>query len=216
MPRKLWKQRLVYLFDKPRPIWWAVAVLLVTGFLLVLVKSEQLVRLWGMALQLVGVVSVLMELRQLQDRHSISFRKALADWLEAWPTGSTTISVATGSFAAASSSARASLRTSIDPTSALESQVTAIGQNLAHMDREIDTLWRSLGEETRSLTTLLEAETAAREESHRRLRDASVMEALERLPFAYLGQLCLLLGIVLGSAASDIAGGLKWPSLVAG
>jgi len=205
MQWRLLAQRSVYLFDKPRPIWWAVAILAVSAYLVFLVKGEQLLRMWGMALQLLGVVAVLHELRQLQDRHRISFRETVAAWWRGWPSRKTVIGVGAAVLESASMSGRAHLRTTIDPASPVENQIAAIAKYLSQVDTEIGALWKSLDDATRSHTASLKAETAARERSTRELRDAAVNEASGRLPLAYFGQFCLLLGIILATASPEIA-----------
>lgn len=175
---------------------------------------ERDIRLIGMLLQFVGFIVISWNLYKA---HSIvglpTIMSKIADWFQAFPRRRRerhTIELSTGIYASSSVKARARILSGPD---------TPLKNRVENLEKNVDNVWdelRELGDETRrsgkEITDALKKESAERRERDNAL-DEKVNEAVGGgLHIELYAIILFVFGIVLASAAPEIATGLGHPS----
>jgi hypothetical protein len=178
-------------------------------FLWVVISSlvicrEQQFRLTGMFLQLLGVATVALRLRATQRQFPW---QAVTQWLRLRPRLGveyyTVISSSGISLGGAGVSARG--RVGPGPQSSLEDWLAILERNYVSLFDEVGILGQELKKKTEELSTNLKIESIKREESDNK-NEAQLKEAVVGAFHLDLwGVLYFVLGIVAGTASSEIA-----------
>jgi hypothetical protein len=203
----LFKRRVAYVFA-PRLAWLAVLWGAFTLLLVFNVRHEPCIRWWGMLLQLVGVLAVLIELLHVSERYELGPLKWWKEFREDWPSGTQRISAATGG--AKGSGSTAILSTMIvdgGDTARIEARVAVLESQVKSAFTNIDSIHAELATQERNLRDSVAREREERERQQAKLADESRNAEKKKLPFSFFGVCCLLVGVILGTGSNEIA---KW------
>lgn len=164
---------------------------------------EQQIRLTGMFLQLLGVVTVALRLWAAQRQFP---GQTLAQWLQRRPRFRVQHQV----LAAAAISVGADIMTARGrvgpgPQSTLADRVAMLESSYTHLFDEVGALGGELRKRTDEFSSGLRTETAAREQGDRRTEEQLRRMAVGALHLDFWGVLYFLFGIVGGTASAEIA-----------
>jgi hypothetical protein len=201
---------------RPRLLWISVGLVLISAAVIALShnRQEACLRWWGMALQFLGIVSVVRELRGAR----LQFNKpGLLDlarqWLEQRPGKDRTLILGgVGMVAALGVSARLTIRAKTDPVAPIETRVKALETNLGRIDEELGQVHRAVDSERTARTQALQAETDARTQADARLDRTLEEISTGSLTFSLFGVVWLAVGLVLSSTSVEVA---KWMAKLA-
>ncbi len=172
--------------------------------------SDFRVKLLGMVLQLVGILTVWHDLtaaaRHFGKGGPLSFFSSTGKWLKAGLFGATIqVSGAASISSSCFGTGRIKARQPIDPSAPVLERVTALEALAVQIDADLDSAFRVIDERTSELKSKISAEAAAREHS---IND--VKRSLENTttgnyaPLAF-GAFWLAVGVVLTTVAPEIA-----------
>lgn len=172
--------------------------------------SDLRVKLLGMVLQLVGILTVWHDLtaaaRHFGKGGPLSFFSSTGKWLKAGLFGATIqVSGAASISSSCFGTGRIKARQPIDPSAPVLERVTALEALAVQIDADLDSAFRVIDERTSELKSKISAEAAAREHS---IND--VKRSLENTttgnyaPLAF-GAFWLAVGVVLTTVAPEIA-----------
>ena len=188
------------------PFWGPLIVALVVGALIAIIwpcPVEREVRLIGMALQLLGVVTILMRLRAA---HRQFPRQMLNRWWLRRPkfrVGSTVVS-GTGT-AMSMATARVEARVIPGPQATIEQQIKMLEDNYARLGDAVGGLDREVKKRIDDLSTKLTAETASREAGDKKTEEQVREATVGTLHLDAWGVIFFVVGIIAGTASPEIA-----------
>jgi hypothetical protein len=164
---------------------------------------EQQVRLTGMLLQLLGVVTVALRLRAAQRQFPW---QAVTEWLKRRPRfGVTHQILSAGTVSIGVGTMRARMRVGAGPLSSLEDRIGVLEKNYANLFDEVGALDQELTQKTAELSTNLKIESTTRVESDKKLEEKLKEAVVGVLHLDLWGVLYFVLGIIAGTASSEIA-----------
>lgn len=172
--------------------------------------SDFRVKLLGMVLQLVGILTVWLDLtaaaRHFGKGGPLSFFSNTGKWLKAGIFRPSVIGVA-ASFESAYDifGGRAKVRQPIDGDAALTDRVAALEALATQIDADLDSAFRTIDERTSELKSKLSAETAAREHSINDVKRSLENTATGNYAPLAFGAFWLAVGVVLATLAPEIA-----------
>ena len=206
----LWKSRARWLFIEPWILWLSVCLLLVTFAVLFMVRAdrEPLIRWWGMALQFVGIISVVHDLQSTQ-RHvnRPGAAKWIREWAVRWPGRKVTIALAGASTVVLGGTARLTVRAPVNPQATIEERLVALEQNFCFIDRELDQLERTTTTERTERVSADTAEAAARIRADDGIKEHFAEVAAGTVSVSLFGVWSLAAGVLLGSGSAELG---KW------
>ena len=172
--------------------------------------SDLRVRLLGMALQLVGIVTVWLDLtdaaRHFGKGGPLSFFAGTWTWLKAGIFGSPIIAVgASVSSSYAVANGRGKCRQPINRDAALTDRVAALELLADQIDADLDNAFKEIDERTSELRTKISAEAAAREHSIGDVKRSLESTATGNYAPLAFGAFWLAVGVVLATLAAEIA-----------
>lgn len=172
--------------------------------------SDFRVRLLGMVLQLVGILTVWLDLtaaaRHFGKGGPLSFFVSTWEWLKAGIFGSATIAVgASTTISADVLGGRAKGRQPIDPSAPVLERVTALEALAAQIDADLDSAFRVIDERTSELKSKISTEAAARERSINEVKRSLESTATGNYAPLAFGAFWLFVGVVLATLAPEIA-----------
>ena len=172
--------------------------------------SDLRVRLLGMVLQLVGILTVWHDLttaaRHFGKGGPLSFLARTGKWLKAGFFRPSAIGVA-ASFESGCDifAGRAKVRQPIDRDAALTDRVAALEAIAAQIDADLDCAFRAIDECTGELEAKISTETAAREHSINEVKRSLENTATGNYAPLAFGAFWLAVGVVLATLAPEIA-----------
>jgi hypothetical protein len=167
---------------------------------------ERQVRLTGMLLQLLGVITIAMRLRATQRQFP---GQTLARWFQRRPrfrVQNTITGAAGASLGMATASARG--RVSPGPQATLEQRVAMLEDSYTRLFDEVGNLGSEVRRRTDESSSNLRAETAFREAGDKRVEEQLMETAVGGLHLDFWGVLFFILGIIAGTASPEIAAAL--------
>ena len=200
-------------FAKARHALLAVAVIAVALMISLRPHTpEPVIRLTGLALQLMGIATVIWgisETRALFGHPSLI--RAVKGWLDRFPLIRRNITIAVGSAAlsAAMGKARVYVTHRAGPDSTVESRLDALEKNVAAIHERITQTQAEVDEESRK-----SADALKREEQSRLAEDAAIRKQLEAtgtggVHISAIGASWIFVGVILSSASVEIAAFIK-------
>lgn len=205
---KTWIRALGKWLWEARLAWLGVGTLLAAFlFLTAGGLDEPRTRIVGLALQLLGVGTVAWGIRQtrrLFDRPRLA--RTFRGWLSRFPrSGGRTIAVA-GSATLSAVGARARGHVTENPTNAsVSARLDALEKNIAHVHERISGLQAEFDQSASEHREALEAERQARKGHDRELRERLELTETGGLHLSAIGTLWLAVGIILSTAAPELA-----------
>lgn len=170
------------------------------------VPSDTRLRLWALALQLIGAWTVWHDLTgtALKHGHPGIIRGTL-DWLRAGLLGPKTIVSVGEAFELSDAlSARGRTRWPVDPTLSVEQRVARLERNQELVDGELDSAFREIDLRDMQAMTRSKEEAGKREAAVRELRDQIRDSAIGNFPILAFGAWWLFIGTVLSALAPEI------------
>lgn len=172
--------------------------------------SDFRLKLLGMVLQLVGILTVWHDLtaaaRHFGKGGPLSFFAGTREWLKAGIFGSPTIALGgSASVGLVVSTGRGKARQPVKPDAALAVRVAALEANLAQIDADLDSVFKEIDERTSELKTKISAETTAREHSINEVKRSLENTATGNYAPLAFGAFWLAVGVVLATLAPEIA-----------
>jgi hypothetical protein len=208
-----WLRRFIQWLKKPTQLWIALGVILAAGIVVLFVGiNERTIRLTGLFLQLLGIATVIwgIELTRRLFGHPTLLGLA-AGWLRQFPPYRRKVGfgAAAGSVALTGAKARMYVTSSPPQDATLEQRVASLEANIRHLNKRIDDGLNELDELQRLQTDALRKET-----QERTAEDAKIAGRLESsstggLHISAIGALWLFVGVILSTAAPEIAHWLK-------
>ena len=172
--------------------------------------SDFRVKLLGMVLQLVGILTVWLDLtaaaRHFGKGGPLSFFSSTREWLKAGIFGSPTIALGgSTSVCLGVITGRGRARQPVKPDAALAVRVAALEANLAQIDADLENAFKEIEERTSELKSKISAEAAAREHSINEVKRSLENTATGNYAPLAFGAFWLAVGVVLATLAPEIA-----------
>jgi hypothetical protein len=208
-----WFKRVGRWLATPRLFWVSSAIVVVAGIVALRPgTSEPVIRWTGLILQLLGIGTVIIgieQTRRLFDHPTLL--NMVAEWLKQFPRyrQSVVISVGAGAIAAATAKARGYVTSSPPPKANIDERVASLESNIGHLNKRIDDVYTELDSSIREQTAVLDKEHQDRVAQDSRI--ASKLETLGTggLHISAVGALWLVIGVILGTASTEIARWLR-------
>lgn len=197
------------------PKWFFVVVLVVFifGYLLPGTADDR-VRYCGLSLQVVGISIVAWGLRARQRLFNLpSHFENLRAWLHRrprWGATPQTISVIGTGGVSVSGSGKISFWIDVRPEASIEDRLAALETNVKSLKAEQVETAKELQEETRKRIEAADSERRKRESAVIDIRRQLETLGVGGLQLEWAGVFWLILGVVLATIPSEIAGWLKW------
>lgn len=197
-------------------VWYAWVFAAVVGFALVisflLCRSEPAIRLSGLILQLLGILTVIWGIQETRALFGHpSFRSKIKAWLSRFPLLLGNDVHSAGSFASPVPTMKGRSHTThvagANPT--IEVRLDALEKNLTSIHERIDQTQKEMDEELHKITNAVK-----REEQLRQAEDNAIRVRLEAtgtggVHISFIGAILLFVGIFLSTAGTEIAALLK-------
>lgn len=200
---------------KQNPLFWGNLLILAASLAVIWLwpapdASDFRVRLLGMVLQLVGILTVWHDLtaaaRHFGKGGPLSFFVSTWEWLKAGIFGPPTISLGgSASVGLDVITGRGGARQPVKPDAALAVRVAALEANLAQIDADLDRALKEIDERTSELKTEISAEAAAREHSINDVKRSLENTATGNYAPLAFGAFWLAVGVVVATLAPEIA-----------
>jgi hypothetical protein len=205
-----WLKRLTqWIVISPKLLWLALSVIfVVVAVALWLEASERIIRLTGLILQVFGIATVIWGIestRRLFDHPTLL--AVAAEWLKQYPPyrRGAVIAVGTGEVVMTGAKARAYVTSNPPLNATLEQRIASLEANVRHLNKRIDEGFREMDELERVQKAAL-----GQERQERTAEDVKIAAKLELsgtggLHISAIGALWLFVGVILSTAAPDIA-----------
>lgn len=201
---------------KGRPVWatemplaWANLALVVGVGLVVAYpgQSDLRLRIWGTALQLMGVATVWHDLtKTARSFGKTGFMEPTWSWLRRFfPHDGFAVASFACSTADATASGRATVRKSCPPDAPIEMRLAALEANVKLIDESLNEAFRELDTASRELEEKIKKEVTDREEASRVMTDKLSDAVAGNYSVLAFGAWWLAVGVVLSTLAPEIA-----------
>jgi hypothetical protein len=203
-----WFRRLAEWLARPKQLWLAVFILIVAGFIVLRPgTSEQAIRLAGLALQLLGIATVIWGIELTRRLFNYPTLLALAaEWLKHFPRYKRKITLAAGGGKLAmSAKARAYVTNNPPANATLDQRVASLEVNVSHINRRIDGVFNELDALESSQKSAIEEERQQRHAEDQKIAAKFETSGTGGLHISAIGALWLLVGVTLSTAAPEIA-----------
>jgi hypothetical protein len=197
-----------------RLLWFNLVLIVISGLVIFICPGPTLatgpsdvrLRTWGLLLQLIGVVTVWLDLTRTARKFGKGgFVRHTLSWLKAYLHLGVAVEAGVGETAIIGDRARAKVRRPIQANAPLPDRVTTVETVIAQIDDDLDAAYREIDERASDLGAKIEAEGEQRgraiSEVTKSLEDA-VAGNLATLAF---GVVWLAAGIVIATLAPEIA-----------
>jgi hypothetical protein len=203
--RRKWK------WAKQNPLFWANIFLALLCYVVVFEwpapgQSDFRVRILGLVLQIVGVVTVWHNLtKNARQFGKGDLTRRTWIWLKAGFIGRrAVIGAVTAEAAAAAMSARAKVRRPINSDAPLPDRVANLEQNFAQLDDDLDSAYREIDRQAAQLRTEVKTEIAERKQADNALKCEIAEVAAGNYTILLFGVVWLCVGLLLASLAPEI------------
>ena len=207
---------------EPRLSWASAVCLFVTAAVLLAVhpnlslrlaglKQEQVIRWWGVALQMVGILAVLNDLWSLREQFGLESASTWRrKWFARWPSRNVSITLE-GVGAATATGSGTLARGYVGPghSASVEVRLSALEQHAHALMVELDSVRGTVEAERRERQQAVAIETAERSRGHSDLADQLKKATTESIPFSLFGLLWLAVGVFLSSTSTEVACWMK-------
>ena len=207
---------------EPRLLWASAVCLIVTAAVLLAVhpnlslrvaglKQEQVIRWWGVALQMLGILAVLNDLWSLREQFALESASTwLRKWLARWPSRNVSIKLE-GVGAATATGSAILARGYVGPghSAAVEVRLFGLEQHAHALMVELDSVRGTVEAERRERQQAAAIEAAERSRGHSDLADQLTKATTESIPFSLFGLLWLAVGVFLSSTSTEVACWMK-------
>lgn len=200
---------------KQNPLFWCnfvfiAAIVAVTCWWPAPNASDFRVKLLGMVLQLVGILTVWLDLtaaaRHFGKGGPLSFFAGTWTWLKAGVFGSNvTLDVHSAHMIVRGGRPRLKVRRTISPASPLPERIAALEALATQIDADLDNAFKEIEERASELKTEISAEAAAREHSINDVKRSLENTATGNYAPLAFGAFWLAVGVVLATLAPEIA-----------
>jgi hypothetical protein len=190
------------------PLFWANLLLVAFSGLLIFVlpgPSDLRLRMWGMMLQLLGVVTVWLDLTGTARKFGKGglVRRTLA-WLREFAEGSKVIALGGVAAVFAGMKGRAKVRRPIKADAPLPDRVATLETNVELLDKDLDAAYQEIGNRANELDAKIKAESEKHDQAIREVKTSLEDAAVGNFATLAFGAAWLAIGIVLATLASDI------------
>ncbi len=215
---ELWrwiKANAAWLLDAWR-VWAPIIVVVIVGALASLLPgtADDSVRYAGLALQILGIATVVHGLR---DRRRLFNRPSLVDHLvtwvarrPCWGAKPQAVSLSGTATIGISGSAKLSVWRGTPPNATIEARLAALEANIETLKAEQAETAKDIQEETRKRAEALASERQSRESAVGELRTRVDTLGVGGLHLETAGLFWLIVGVVLGTAPSEIWSAIRW------
>lgn len=198
---------------KARYVWYSAAILGCALIIsLCLYPIEPVIRLTGLALQLLGISTVIWGISETRGLFGHpSFTSKIKAWLSRFPLLRRNVVIAAGSatLSLRVGKARVYVTHGLGANPTIEARLDALEKNVTSIHERISQTQKEMDEEFHKIT-----DTLKREEQSRQAEDNTIREKLEAtgtggVHISAIGASWLFVGIILSTAAMEIAALLK-------
>ncbi len=200
---------------------WRVWCVLAVVLIIVVITSmfpgtlEDRLRLSGMTLELLGILTVAFGLKE---KRVLFQRPGLLDHFRSWLNSRPrlgakprTVSITgVGGIGSAGGVGRASVWRGTPPDATIEARLATLEANVLGLREEQSEIDKQLHEEIRNRNEALKGEREAREVATRELRTQLDTFGAGNLNIEAAGIFWLVLGVILATASPEVAKGLQW------
>ncbi|MFZ5492917.1 MAG: hypothetical protein ACOY6E_10540 [Pseudomonadota bacterium] len=201
------KAHLAWLLVRPRLVWFGVLPLVLGTLACWIGRTEQPVRITGLALELLGLGTALWGLNKTRkDFGRPSLMTLCRAWWAARPHGEVrAVSVSDVLTPSLSESIRIERWTTVDPAAPLDQQFAAMCKNAETLRHDLSRLTVDHDALSRRTNAALEREAAARSELGHRLRGDLERTMADGLLVSLIGLGWILLGTLLTTLSGEIS-----------
>jgi hypothetical protein len=205
--------RYKWAWAKENPLFWANLALIGISILIFIWPAPVLatgpsdlrLRTWGLLLQLIGVVTVWLDLTSTARKFGKgSLLRRTWVWLKAAFGRNIIVSASGASFGISTANARVKIRRAIRPGAALPDRVTDLETNVQKIDDDLDDAYKEIGQRAAELDAKIKSEekkhTAAIGEVRKSLEEA----AAGNLATLLFGVVWLAIGIGIATLAPEL------------
>ena len=181
--------------------------------ILLLGPTERVFRITGLVLQLFGISTIIRGISETRKLfgHSLLASKIKA-WFQRFPLRRRDIVLAGAGIqlAAATGKGRASVTHNAGPNATLDARVEALEKNMASIRNEIAAVEAELDEGFQKVKDEIRSEVQGREADDKKLGDKIEATATGGIYISAIGASWLFVGVILSTAAPELAALLKW------
>ncbi len=204
---------MTWLFYEPRHIWLCASVCAVAlAIVLLRGAAEPVVRLVGLVLQLLGIVTVVWGIVETREFFGMqSPHKSIAEWLSRFPLRRRTIAVAVGAAVEANDafSARAHTSWPIDPSASVDQRLGTLERNLPLIQERISNFQAEFDRTAQALRDQLRFEQEHRATLSHEMHAQLKTYGTGGLHISAIGAAWVFLGTVFGTASIEVSAWLK-------
>ena len=203
---RAWLKRLLSWLAKPRLAWFSLLVFAISIYFALRSGTEDAVRLWGLALQLLGLAAAALGIRDTRRMFGKpSFLQLVRGWISSIPgfrPAAQTVELS--GIASAGSTASASLWAGTKPGASVEERLTAAESNLRALENRINAAESSIESNHRELILQIRDEADIRKEQVRLLDLRIEAASTDGLHLAAAGAFWLAVGVTMSTAPKEL------------
>lgn len=201
-----WLKRLLTWLASARLTWFSILVVVASFYLAFRVGTEDAVRLWGLALQLLGIGAAALGIRDTRRMFGKpSFLQLIRNWFSSIPgfrPASQTVQL-TG-VASAGFTGSASVWAGTKPDASIEDRLKAAEANLRSLESRINSAESGIESNHRELLGKLRDEADTRREQDRQLDLRIEAASTDGLHLAAAGAFWLAIGVTMSTAPKEL------------
>jgi hypothetical protein len=202
----LWPQRLFSWFVRARLAAFSLFVVILAVYISFSTGTEQALRLWGLALQLLGLAAAAVGIRDTRRMFGKpSFLQLLRNWVSSVPgLRPKTQTVNLSGSVSMTCSASATVWRGTRPGASVDERLTVAEENLIDVERRLRAAENSISDNDRAIATKLRQEAEERKEQDRQLDLRIESASTDGLHLAAAGAFWLGIGLILSTAPVEL------------
>lgn len=203
-----------WVWAKKKPLFWANLCLVlftvlvlwfIPGPTLATGPSDLRLRSWGMVLQMIGVITVWIDLTSAARKFGEGgFFRSIVPWLRECFARPKTVTATVSGRLSISGSACGTTRRGINPMAPLQDRITALEDYVQQVDGDLGSLHKEFDKRIGALNTQVKAESASRESAVRVIHASLKEAATENVAILAFGVVWLAIGSVLTTFSPEI------------
>ena len=206
--------RFKWAWAKANHLFWAnLALILISGLLIFVWPGPEMptgpsdlrLRTWGMALQLIGILTVWFDLTSTARRFGKGgFLRNTWVWLKAFFGRSIVMEAKVGTFGFLGTKGRLKTHLQLKPEAPLPDRVTALETNVKKIDEQLDAAYDEIAKLSNEVNAKIAAARGVSDQAIREVRTSLEEAATGNLATLGFGVVWLAIGVVLATLAPEI------------
>ena len=203
---KSWLRRILRWLAKPRLAWFSLLIVGISIYFALRIGTEDAVRLWGLALQLLGLAAAALGIRDTRRMFGKpSFLQLVRGWISSIPGFSPpTQTIELSGTASVGCAASANLWAGTKPGASIEDRLNAAESNLRALENRLNAAESGIETNHRELTHKIRDESDIRKEQIRLLDLRIEAASTDGLHLAAAGAFWLAVGVTMSTAPKEL------------